>query len=559
MARSNLKIYTNAVTNAKLGQSDVVLYLGETKVYPTTIPLTGATVTCDSATYTGSVQVAQSFTVTLNGTTLTKDVDYTVTQNNGGTNAGTYTVVVTGINDYYGTASGSFVINKATATLPGTISGDRKDVHNTPARATVSKDYVGGTLQYSTDNGSSWSDVTWSSGNLTANPSNSTIGDINVIFRVNPDNNHTVVTSSAITLTVIKATDASVTVTASSGLTYNGSTQTIATASNAHGVSAYYIGYKKGSQASADSEITWGSANTSPLQVTDAGDYYIYYKFTADSQHSGDKVYTYVGQVTIAKASRTISISGIPSSMTAGDTATVTYTISAGSGDGSVSISSSNTSVVTVNGSTLTCVGAGSTTITVSVAEGTNYLSASANTSTTVTDPYTGHAYVDLGLPSGTKWATMNVGANSETGYGNYYMYGKGARTYNNSDSAYSGTENPLASGADTARQVWGGEWHMPTQAQFNELVANTTNQLTTINNVSGIKFTASNGEYVFFPAAGYYYNRYGPTNVGNGGYYRSSTPYDSLDAYVLSFFGNNIKVQPGSIVVGETVRPVVG
>ena len=36
-------------------------------------------------------------------------------------------------------------------------------------------------------------------------------------------------------------------------------------------------------------------------------------------------------------------------------------------------------------------------------------------------DPYAGHEYVDLGLPSGTKWATMNVGASSETDYGNYY------------------------------------------------------------------------------------------------------------------------------------------
>ena len=279
MAKSNMKICTTAITNVKLGVNDVVLYLGTTKIYPLSIPITGATVTCDSASYTGSAQVAQNIVVTLNGTTLVENTDYTVTQNSGGTNAGTYTVVVTGINNYEGTASGSFVINKVAATLPGTISGDRKDIHNTPARATVSTDYTGGTLQYSTDNGTSWSDVTWYSGNLTANPSNSTIGDVNVIFRVNPDSNHTVVTSSAITLTVIKATDSSVTVTASSTLTYNTTAQTIATASNAHGTSAYYIGYKAGSQATADNQITWNAANTTPLKATDAGDYYIYYKF----------------------------------------------------------------------------------------------------------------------------------------------------------------------------------------------------------------------------------------------------------------------------------------
>lgn len=43
-----------------------------------------------------------------------------------------------------------------------------------------------------------------------------------------------------------------------------------------------------------------------------------------------------------------------------------------------------------------------------------------------------GHDYVDLGLPSGTLWATMNVGASSETEYGNYYKYGLGASQYDN-------------------------------------------------------------------------------------------------------------------------------
>ena len=84
--------------------------------------------------------------------------------------------------------------------------------------------------------------------------------------------------------------------------------------------------------------------------------------------------------------------------------------------------------------------------------------------------PYTlnanGHTYIDLGLPSGTLWATMNVGASSETDYGNYYQYGKGASQYaaTSSDSNYDGIENPLATIADTAAQVWGGDWHMPTQ-----------------------------------------------------------------------------------------------
>ena len=54
--------------------------------------------------------------------------------------------------------------------------------------------------------------------------------------------------------------------------------------------------------------------------------------------------------------------------------------------------------------------------------------SASATYTLTVNSPYNSHDYVDLRLPSGTKWAKCNVGASSESAYGNYYMYGKGTR-----------------------------------------------------------------------------------------------------------------------------------
>ncbi len=119
------------------------------------------------------------------------------------------------------------------------------------------------------------------------------------------------------------------------------------------------------------------------------------------------------------------------------------------------------------------------------------------------------HEYVDLGLPSGTLWATMNIGAASISDYGDYYQYGKGTKQYfeTSGQTLYSGPEQPLASSADTATQVWGSPWHMPTQAQLNELTANTTYEWTTINGVNGGKFTAANGKYVFFPSAGTYFN----------------------------------------------------
>ena len=178
-------------------------------------------------------------------------------------------------------------------------------------------------------------------------------------------------------------------------------------------------------------------------------------------------------------------------------------------------------------------------------------------------DPYNGHEYVDLGLPSKTKWATMNVGASSETAYGNYYQYGKGAAQYaeTSGDSKYSGTDDPLAASADTAVQVWGGSWHMPTIAQMQELIDNTTYKWETNYKGSGKNggtFTAKNGAVLFLPAAGSWDGgeRY---SVGTGGFYCGSSPYGSGSAYYLSIsnFGNGVNhsLRKG----GYSVRPVVG
>lgn len=176
---------------------------------------------------------------------------------------------------------------------------------------------------------------------------------------------------------------------------------------------------------------------------------------------------------------------------------------------------------------------------------------------------YNGHKYVDLGLPSGTKWATMNVGASSETDYGNYYQYGKGAAQYaaTSGDSNYSGTEDPLDSSVDTAVQVWGGSWHMPTRAQMEELTANTTYKRVTNYKNSGINggtFTATNGAVLFLPAAGWWDSgsQYG---VGNRSYFWGSSPYGSTDAYHLYFYYGDKGVSNFLRKYGISVRPVVG
>ena len=175
-------------------------------------------------------------------------------------------------------------------------------------------------------------------------------------------------------------------------------------------------------------------------------------------------------------------------------------------------------------------------------------------------DPYAGHAYVDLGLPSGTKWATMNVGASSPTDYGNYYKYGLGAEQYDKTQANYTGTENPLDSSVDTATQVWGGSWHMPTKTQFEELTANTTYEWTSIDGVYGGKFTATNGNYIFLPAAGFW-DKGSQRNVGSLGYCWSSAPNpnNSGNAYYLLFDSGSKYMYNNYRRYGLSVRPVVG
>ncbi len=176
--------------------------------------------------------------------------------------------------------------------------------------------------------------------------------------------------------------------------------------------------------------------------------------------------------------------------------------------------------------------------------------------------PTPAYESVDLGLPSGTLWAKYNVGANSETDYGNYYQYGKGADEYaaTSGQSDYSGTENPLATSADTAAQVWGDNWHMPTDAQFNELINETSYHWR--NNyknsgINGYEFEA-NGETLFFPASGYW-DVGSLNNLNTLGCYWSSVPhydYPWCCMFSSSDFGINDEMGRD---YGFSIRPVIG
>ncbi len=173
-----------------------------------------------------------------------------------------------------------------------------------------------------------------------------------------------------------------------------------------------------------------------------------------------------------------------------------------------------------------------------------------------------GHEYVDLGLPSGLKWATCNVGATNPEDYGNYYAWGEitPKPTYTSYNSTtYSETMSDISGNAtyDAARANWGSTWRMPTYKEMGELINNCIWTWTSIGGLNGYKITGSNGNSIFLPAARY---RYGSelNYTGLYGSYWSSTPVSSLNgAYYLNFASGDYHRSSSYRYYGRSVRPV--
>ena len=193
--------------------------------------------------------------------------------------------------------------------------------------------------------------------------------------------------------------------------------------------------------------------------------------------------------------------------------------------------------------------------------------------------------YVDLGLESGTLWAKCNIGATSETDYGIYFQWGEtngisGSLLGKYSDENYSWATAPFNNGSssydsgyfdsvkddvcpngvlakeyDAATQIMGSDWRMPTQTEIQELLDNTTNEWTQVNGVNGRKFTASNGNSIFIPAAG----NCNDDSVGSDGSVWSSslnTSYPS-NAWYLYFNSDDCSMGYNSRYYGQSVRGV--
>lgn len=196
-----------------------------------------------------------------------------------------------------------------------------------------------------------------------------------------------------------------------------------------------------------------------------------------------------------------------------------------------------------------------------------------------------GHEWVDLGLPSGTLWATTNVGASKPEGYGDYCQYGayssstvleryKWYNTEYKMYTKYCGEDgrNVLEMIDDYASTEWGGGWRTPTRKEFEELINNSIVEWIRLNGTDGYRFSSKiNGNSIFLPAAGSKeddYNSY----IGKTGRYRTSVLFDGPlemrllnerddSSYYLSFSSTSYKLVLGyrDRYYGFTIRPVIG
>ena len=167
--------------------------------------------------------------------------------------------------------------------------------------------------------------------------------------------------------------------------------------------------------------------------------------------------------------------------------------------------------------------------------------------------------YVDLGLPSGLKWAKCNLGASKPSDYGDYYAWGEievknkwaiwefykwmqagqsdwkyitkytiadgetGAIWYDSARKFIGDNKTVLDAADDAATQQLGSPWRMPTVDEITELLDKCTWTWTTQDGVNGCQVDGPNGNSIFLPATGFV-NDTALINKGDEGYYWSSS-----------------------------------
>lgn len=213
-------------------------------------------------------------------------------------------------------------------------------------------------------------------------------------------------------------------------------------------------------------------------------------------------------------------------------------------------------------------------------------------------DSEQGYDYVDLGLPSATLWATVNIGAETETDAGDYFAWGevspkdayswytylwlepgqstsdyickytlpdrKYVCSWYSDDSVFVGDGlTELLPEDDAASVCWGGRWRMPTEEDWTELLSLCDTTLTYYGDVFGLEVVGPNGHRIFLPAAGYRGTGKRVARLNEGGFYYSSSHYrgQTTTAYRINFGPVEVTSSYGwaaNRYIGRTIRPVL-
>lgn len=466
------------------------------------------------------------------------------------TNAGTYTSYwrIVGDSNHNDKASASISTTIAKANQSAPTATGATTTYNTTATATASGGGGQGTL-------------TWTNGNTQTSVGSKTTKAYwagNTNYNASPYSNE-------VTLTMNKAAGSVSTAPVNTNYTYNGTARAVASSGSGTGTMYYRLGSS-------------GNFSTTMPTMTNAGSNTLYYYAAASTNYNQSATGSIT--VTVQKASQNAP-TATGASVLEGSTATASA--SGGGGQGSLEWS---------NGSTRTALGSQTTKARWTGNGNYNASDWSNEVTLTVVDPY----IVDLGLPSGCKWAKGNIVSDGnggykvgeETDYGAYFSWGNVTPHFSSNgstfDDAYdwgmSNTSSPYSGSAgasisytsqhkgrdytanttnDAARACLGGSWQVPTAAQFQELYDNTDNEWTTISGVKGRKFMkkTDHSVYVFFPAAGdgYMTSLY---DRGSDGIYWSSSLYDANRGYNLNFNSSSVNTQNGSMrCIGYSVRAV--